>query len=516
MDEPLIVVSSDAHVGPRLREDLRPYCPARLLEVFDRYTDANVDPVGAFGRAPGTGFAIKGAAIKAAPASRLRNFATGGHFDVHARLRDMDHDGIAAEVIFHGSQNGQPFPLRANLLAAAGKGSLPKEDADVAATGNDIYNRWLADFVSVEPHRHVGLAQLSMWDVERATDEVAHVAALGLTGINLPAPRDDIEPYNDAVWDPFWAACQEHGMVLANHGGNVTPEVSAPGAYQITSMELMALSRISLVARLVFGGVFERFPGLHLVITERPGAWLRAAMDEMDSLARGGSISSPLDHLTRLPSDYVHTNVFVGASFHARFEAEAAVRDGYAENVCWGSDYPHTEGSFQYPHDWNDEPTTRLSWRATYAGLPHDAVAACSVRTRCAATASTATRSRPRPPASGRRRSPRSIAHSPRCRCAAVMSSAAAWRSASAACGTEVIARPESSRRAARPVGFVGWVVVVGELVAFGLVAGGAADLAVARCGWSASAPGDDVVGLEPCGWCVAAGGAASSEPCDQ
>jgi predicted TIM-barrel fold metal-dependent hydrolase len=374
MSEPLIIVSSDTHVGPRLAEDLRAYCPSRHLDDFDAYTEANVEPIGTFGRAPGTGFAVPGVATREAPASRKRNFATAGHHDIDARLRDMDFDGVAAEVIFHGSQNGQPFPFRLHLLAGAGKGTLPAEDHDMARVGNDIYNRWLADFVSVQRHRHVGLAQLSMWDVDEAVRDVRAAAAMGLRGVNLPAQRDGILAYNDAAWDPFWAACADLEMVLANHGGQVTPEVSAPGAYQIASMELMAMSRVSIISRLVFGGVFERHPDLTLVITERPGAWLGPVVDEMDSLFDSGSVSSPLDHLKLRPRDYVRRNVFVGASFHARFEAEAAERDGYTDNVCWGSDYPHTEGSFQFPADWNDEPVTHLALRSTYAGLPRAAI----------------------------------------------------------------------------------------------------------------------------------------------
>lgn len=374
VSEQLIIVSSDTHVGPRLVEDLRPYCPARYRDEFDRYAAANVEPIGSFGRAPGTGFAVAGVEPTEAPASRRRNFMTAGHHDVHARLRDMDYDGVAAEVIFHGSQNGQPFPFRLHLLAGAGKGNLPVEDPEIAGVGNEIYNRWLGDFVAVEPHRHVGLAQLSMWDIERATREVRVASSMGLKGVNLPAQREGIAPYNDRAWDPFWAACADLGMVLANHGGQVTPEVSALGAYQIASMELMALSRVSVISRLIFGGVFERHGDLTLVITERPGAWLATVIDEMDSLFDSGSVSSPLDHLTRRPGEYVRSNVFVGASFHARFEALAAARDGYADNVCWGSDYPHTEGTFQYPSDWGDEPVTHLALRSSYAGLSHELI----------------------------------------------------------------------------------------------------------------------------------------------
>src|SRR5437763_16895698 len=37
--EPIVVVTSDSHIGPR-PEDLRPYCPAAYLKDFDQYFDA--------------------------------------------------------------------------------------------------------------------------------------------------------------------------------------------------------------------------------------------------------------------------------------------------------------------------------------------------------------------------------------------------------------------------------------------------------------------------------------------
>ena len=35
LDRPAVIVSSDSHVGPRLEEDLRQYCPAAWLDEFD-------------------------------------------------------------------------------------------------------------------------------------------------------------------------------------------------------------------------------------------------------------------------------------------------------------------------------------------------------------------------------------------------------------------------------------------------------------------------------------------------
>ena len=37
MTEPLVIVSADCHIGPRLVEDLRPHCPRELLSAFDAY-----------------------------------------------------------------------------------------------------------------------------------------------------------------------------------------------------------------------------------------------------------------------------------------------------------------------------------------------------------------------------------------------------------------------------------------------------------------------------------------------
>jgi hypothetical protein len=43
----VVIVSNDTHVGPRLVEDLRPYCPASYLDEFDRprQHEPGADPV---------------------------------------------------------------------------------------------------------------------------------------------------------------------------------------------------------------------------------------------------------------------------------------------------------------------------------------------------------------------------------------------------------------------------------------------------------------------------------------
>jgi hypothetical protein len=67
-------------------------------------------------------------------------------------------------------------------------------------------------------------------------------------------------------------------------------------------------------------------------------------------------------------------NVYIGASFMARFEAEAAVRDGYVDRMMWGTDYPHIEGTWQSGIDYDGESATHLSLRNTFTGVPEAAL----------------------------------------------------------------------------------------------------------------------------------------------
>jgi len=80
--------------------------------------------------------------------------------------------------------------------------------------------------------------------------------------------------------------------------------------------------------------------------------------------------------LPRKPSEYCRDNVFMGASFQARFEAEESIACGYWTNVMWGTDYPHIEGTWKPLEDPNEEPMSHISLRYSYAGLPQDEVRA--------------------------------------------------------------------------------------------------------------------------------------------
>jgi predicted TIM-barrel fold metal-dependent hydrolase len=362
-NDPILLVSADTHAGPLLVEQLREYCPSKYLEAFEDFVrtwqeslrrDDNVPPYI-------TDVFISGAGVA--------NLDSPGHYDMDVRLKEMDQDGVAAEVIFHASENGQPIPFQ------AGSGHFRHQvtdDLELAAVGLHMYNQWLADVCSIQPERHAGLVHLPMWNVDATVKELQWAREAGLRGVNFPAMRANHPPYNDPAWEPLWSAAESLQMPLTTHIGGASPATfKGVEAVPLKMFEDAHIFGYRAIVWLIFAGVFERHPGLKLVITEIAGDWFPHYLKLLDDGWYGGKKYPGFrEQVPRLASEYAMENVYFGASFMARFEAEAAIRDGYVDRIMWGSDYPHVEGTWQRDFDFKGEAATHLALRNTFAGTP--------------------------------------------------------------------------------------------------------------------------------------------------
>ena len=370
----VMVFSSDNHVGPRLKEDLRQYCPEKYLSDFDDYANSPV------------GDAVRNRVINEPAYSdayihgRERNLATAGHYDPTAFVRDLDHEGISGAVIFHQSLNGQPFPL--DVTNSFGQGIPSAETREIAGIGRQIYNRWLADFCSVAPERMVGLAQLPFWDIDAAIAELEWCADHGLNGVNFPAPGASgmVQPSDEAM-DPFFSAAAALGMTLTTHIGAAPPQPEGPRAGLEQGLTNMSFGLVDTLAwglrtayMLCMFGVFEKHPDLKLVITEIPGVSWSGVARNMDSVHFTPVRSQGREVLPRPPSEYLASNVWLGSSFQSRQEAIDAIECGAADRFIWGSDYPHPEGTFSYTEDPARGAMSPIALASTYHDLPHDAI----------------------------------------------------------------------------------------------------------------------------------------------
>jgi predicted TIM-barrel fold metal-dependent hydrolase len=370
-----VIVSSDSHIGPRLKEDLRGYCPKKYLGAFDDFSSKDEAYRAALAASAPEMF------LEVSPGVKVRggrNRLTEGHFDMHARLRDMNFDGVAGEVIFHGSQNDEPIPFSnpGDPNNTAFLKNDPPNDFKLAALGRHIYNAWLADACSIEPERHVGLAQIPIWDVRASVKELEWARAAGLRGVNFPTSQSwHPAQYNKPLWEPLWAAAEALAMPLVVHtGAGGAADYSGPDGRAVALLDIAEVRRA--VPWMIFSGVFERHPNLKVVLTEMPGQWWSSMVTELDSAYRSQlrpptavTVGKIHELCPKLPSEYCRANVFVGASFMNHLEAEAAAREGYYPNYLWGSDYPHMEGTYQYPANSDETPVTHLALRFAFEGI---------------------------------------------------------------------------------------------------------------------------------------------------
>ena len=78
--------------------------------------------------------------------------------------------------------------------------------------------------------------------------------------------------YNDPIWEPFWAACEDLGMPLVSHSGAGDPQMELAGRDAGVDPGVRA-DHAAADPPPDLAGVFERSPTLKLVLTELPGDW---------------------------------------------------------------------------------------------------------------------------------------------------------------------------------------------------------------------------------------------------
>jgi uncharacterized protein len=249
--------------------------------------------------------------------------------DPHLRLKDMEMDGVQAEVIF-------------GILGAATR----LNDHEAAKEMFRIYNDWLVDFCRHYPDRQIGLACLPYGDIDAAVNEIHRVARMGLRGLELSCSWD-MEPMWHPVWEPLWKAVNEVNLPLHFHTfpsvpasvREKAPTPLAKRAALFTGVSAFQMNLINILAALIGAAVLERYPNLRVVFGESGIGWIPYALDRMDFEweDRFRDIG-----LKMKPSDYWRRQC--KATFQFDRIGTRMIDEMGVETLMWASDYPHTDG----------------------------------------------------------------------------------------------------------------------------------------------------------------------------
>ncbi|HUN52538.1 MAG TPA: amidohydrolase family protein [Candidatus Sulfotelmatobacter sp.] len=248
--------------------------------------------------------------------------------DPHLRIKDLDRDGVDAEVIY-------------GILGAASR----LDDREAANAMLVIYNDWLKEFCRPYPDRHIGLACLPYGDIDAAVAEVHRVAKLGLRGLELSCSWD-MEPMWHPMWEPLWKAVNEVQLplhfhtfpatspqVMERHGGQTRRAIF----FSIVSGFQMNL--VNILSALMGAAVLERYPNIRIAFGESGIGWIPYALDRMDFEWEDRFQDLGLK---MKPSDYWRRQC--KATFQFDRIGTKLVDDMGVESLMWGSDYPHGDG----------------------------------------------------------------------------------------------------------------------------------------------------------------------------
>lgn len=239
------------------------------------------------------------------------------------RLQTMDENGV-----------------RFAVLSLAGPGVQAEKDAAVAVTKARQLNDFLAKEIRKRPDRYGGFAHLAMQNPSDAANELERcMRDLGFHGALINGQTNgeylDLDKYS-----VFWERAAALQAPVYLHPGNPVdhPAVYADHSELWGPVCSWAFETATHALRLVFAGVFERYPKARLILGHM-GETLPLNLWRFDSrwvvCNRGGKT------LAQPPSFYIKRNIAITTSGVCADAPLVCALDAMGEdNVMFSVDYP--------------------------------------------------------------------------------------------------------------------------------------------------------------------------------
>jgi len=224
-------------------------------------------------------------------------------------------------------------------------------DPDYAAAVASAFNAWLVE-TWLDGANHDGAFKgsitIAQQDPLLAAEEIERWAGHPHI-VQVTMDSGAQMPFGQRFYHPIYEACERHGLPLSIHPGtegmgiNHQPTPGYPTRY-IEWHCSMSLSFQAHLISLLTEGVFERFPGLRIVLVEGGVAWLAPLLWRLDSYWK--ALRSEVPWVRRPPSEYVRDHVRLGTQPLERPDDDRhllALLDmmDAAELLMFSSDYPH-------------------------------------------------------------------------------------------------------------------------------------------------------------------------------
>ncbi len=216
-----------------------------------------------------------------------------------------------------------------------------------------LINASTAECVAASGQRFRGLAALPLGEPVKAVDELGRtLGEYGFVGVAL-GTHGGIRPLDDPAFAPLWAELERRAVLVFMHPNNAQP-LDRWQEYTLNTVLAWPNETALTVARLIFAGVFERHPGLHLVLAHGGGnlAFMKGRLDLAYHAPRYEHNPDCHKHITRPPGDYFD-RLYFDTAVGGREQLCFLIQLVGAERVVFGSDDPFeiadTEGQMALP-----------------------------------------------------------------------------------------------------------------------------------------------------------------------
>ena len=257
-------------------------------------------------------------------------------YDVDARVRDMDINGVYAAVNFPSMVTG-----------FCGRVFFNANDPELGQACIRAWNDWLfEEWYSPYPQRIIPCGITWLADAAVGAGEIRRNAERGFRSVTLPE-----RPHNIGLpslfsgwWDPIIEACVETDTVVSLHVGSsgMYPMPDGAPALQLGATLFGQLS-LTACAEWLWSGYPMRFPALKIAMSEGGIGWVPMLLDRLENLVDRSGYARGWE----LRPDEVLQRNFWFCTIDDPSTIDLYERIG-VEHIMAEVDYPH--GDSTWPH----------------------------------------------------------------------------------------------------------------------------------------------------------------------
>ncbi len=200
----------------------------------------------------------------------------------------------------------------------------------------------IAEIYTEHPKNYIGLGTIPMQDTDLAIKELERCKEIGMKGIQIGSNIND-KNLSEPEFFPIFEACQDLDMAVMVHPWNMMGKAQME-KYWLPWLVGMPAETSRAICSMIFGGVFEKLPGLRVCFSHSGGSFIGT----IGRIEHGFNCRPDLVAVDNMvnPREYLG-KFWVDCITHDEKALQYVIDHVGSNKVCLGSDYPFPLGDLE-------------------------------------------------------------------------------------------------------------------------------------------------------------------------